>query len=164
MWPPLATRSETRNWANSGEFSQKNNTFTAYPFACARRTRFIYDLVASVVSIENVSSFSNSSSIRFSINRPASIATLSGLNGERPLAISSAFTNSLQSRISGSTVYDAVVFPAPLQPLMIYKFLFISGAKIRISEQKNKLYLIFFRGNHGDRFLILKDGIKNLSP
>ena len=74
----------------------------------------------------------------FNINRPASIATLSGLNGESPLAISSAFTNSLQSRISGSTVYDAVVFPAPLQPLMIYKFLFILGAKVQKQYETTK--------------------------
>ena len=70
----------------------------------------------------------------YSISRPASIATLSGLNGERPLAISSAFTNSLQSRISGSTVYDAVVLPAPLQPLIIYKFLLITRAKVRTNS------------------------------
>ena len=34
-------------------------------------------------------------------------------------AISSAFTNSLQSNISGRIVKDAVVFPAPLQPAMM---------------------------------------------
>ena len=100
--------------------------------------------MARVVSIENVSSFSKSSSMRFSINRPASIATLSGLNGERPLAISSALTNSLQSRISGSTVYDAVVFPAPLHPLMIYRFLSISGAKLLISKHITKQISSFF--------------------
>ena len=31
----------------------------------------------------------------------------------------SAFTNSLQFKISGKIVIDAVVFPAPLQPEMI---------------------------------------------
>ena len=55
------------------------------------------------------------------INFPASIATDSGLKGESPLAISSAFTNSLQSNKSGSTEYEAVVFPAPLQPAIIYR-------------------------------------------
>ena len=34
----------------------------------------------------------------------ASMATLPGLNGERPLAISSALTNSLHPSISGNTV------------------------------------------------------------
>jgi len=90
----------------------------------------IYDFVASVVSMENELFRLNSSSIRLSIKRPASIATLSGLNGDNPRAISSALTNSLQSNISGKTVYEAVVFPAPLQPLMIYRFLAISAANL----------------------------------
>ena len=37
-------------------------------------------------------------------------------------------------------VYEAVVFPAPLQPLMIYKFFAISAAKVRLSEQKTKFW------------------------
>ena len=65
-------------------------------------------------------SFLDSNSfMRLSINLPASIATLSGLNGESPCAISSALTNSLHCRILGRTLYEAVVFPAPLGPLMI---------------------------------------------
>jgi hypothetical protein len=55
---------------------------------------------------------------------PASIDTFSGWNGDSPFAISSAFTNSLQSRISGKIVYDAVVFPAPLHPEIMNKFFF----------------------------------------
>jgi len=47
---------------------------------------------------------------------PATSETLSGVNGEIPLAISSALTNYLQLNISGKTVKDALVFPAPLQP------------------------------------------------
>lgn len=39
-----------------------------------------------------------------------------------PFAISSALTNSLQSKISGSLVKDAVVLPAPIQPAIIYRF------------------------------------------
>ena len=44
---------------------------------------------------------------------------LSGLNGDRPRAISSALTNSWQCSNSGSIVYEAVVLPAPLHPAMI---------------------------------------------
>ena len=44
------------------------------------------------------------------------------LKGESPLAISSEFTNSLHFNISGSIVKEAVVFPAPLQPDIIYKY------------------------------------------
>jgi hypothetical protein len=40
---------------------------------------------------------------------PASIETFSGWKGDMPLAISSAFTNSLQLRISGRILNDAVV-------------------------------------------------------
>jgi hypothetical protein len=60
--------------------------------------------------------------MRESMSLPASIATLSGRNGERPRAISSAFTNSWQFKISGKILKEAVVFPAPLHPLMIYNF------------------------------------------
>ena len=45
-----------------------------------------------------------------------------GLNGERLLANSSELTNWLQLSISGSNAYEAVVFPAPLQPDMMYNF------------------------------------------
>ena len=55
-------------------------------------------------SIEKLTLAANSSLIRFNIRRPASIAILSGLNGDKPLAISSALTNSLHNKISGSTV------------------------------------------------------------
>ena len=51
------------------------------------------------------------------------MVTLSGLNGERPRAISSALTNSWHPRISGNTVKEAVVLPAPLQPAMMYSCL-----------------------------------------
>lgn len=44
----------------------------------------------------------------------------SGLNGERLLANSSEFTNWLHPSISGSSAYEAVVFPAPLHPDMTY--------------------------------------------
>jgi hypothetical protein len=37
-------------------------------------------------------------------------------------------------------VYEAVIFPAPLQPLIIYKFFAISAAKVRLSEQKTKFW------------------------
>jgi hypothetical protein len=59
--------------------------------------------------------------MRSIINRPACIATPSGLKGESPAAISSALTNSLQFNISGNTVKLAIVFPAPLHPAMMYK-------------------------------------------
>jgi len=36
--------------------------------------------------------------------RPVSKETVSGWNGDRPLAISSAFTNSLQFKVSGKIV------------------------------------------------------------
>jgi len=63
-----------------------------------------------------------SSFILFSIIPPDSIDTLSGLKGERPLAISSAFTNSLQFKISGKIVKEAFVFRAPLQPEIMKRF------------------------------------------
>ena len=44
-----------------------------------------------------------------------------GSKGESPFANSSEFTNSLHSSISGNSEYEAVVFPAPLHPDMIYK-------------------------------------------
>ena len=53
------------------------------------------------------------------IRRLAVMYALSGEKGERCLANSSEFTNSLQSSNSGSTPYEAVVFPEPLGPLMI---------------------------------------------
>jgi hypothetical protein len=56
--------------------------------------------------------------ILFSIILPASKETFSGWKGDRPLAISSAFTNSLQLKISGKIVNEAVVLPAQLQPDM----------------------------------------------
>lgn len=68
--------------------------------------------MASVVSMENDSPLPKSSSMRLSINRPASIATPSGLKGDNPFAISSALTNSLMRRDLGSIVFDAVVLPA----------------------------------------------------
>ena len=54
-----------------------------------------------------------------SMNLLAWIAALDGSKGERPFANSSEFTNSLQSSISGSNEYDAVVLPAPLHPDII---------------------------------------------
>ena len=70
--------------------------------------------------MENDSPISSKSSILLSIKRPASIATPSGLKGERPFAISSALTNSLTSKDLGRIVLEAVVLPAPLQPAIIY--------------------------------------------
>ncbi len=58
--------------------------------------------------------------MRWIISLPASIATDSGLNGESPLAISSALTNSRHSNRLGNTAYEAVVFPAPLHPAIMY--------------------------------------------
>lgn len=58
--------------------------------------------------------------IRCNIIRPALNATASGCFGDSADAISSALTNSLQSRISGRMVFDAVVFSAPLQPPITY--------------------------------------------
>ena len=54
-----------------------------------------------------------------SMYRLAPTEAFSGLKGERLLANSSEFTNSLQPRSSGSTAYDAVVLPEPLQPDMM---------------------------------------------
>jgi hypothetical protein len=79
----------------------------------------LYDLVDKVVSKAKFSFPLSKVSMRSSIIRPASKATFSGWNGDNPNAILSAFTNSLQSKISGKIVNDAVVFPAPLQPEMI---------------------------------------------
>ena len=108
--------------------------------ACARCTSLLYDRVANVVSMAKSQPFNSSSSIRSNINLPASIAIPSGLNGESPRAISSAFTNSFTFSISGSTVYEAVVFPAPLQPLMIYKCLLIASKYTTISAY---IYIAF---------------------
>ena len=62
--------------------------------------------------------------MRLYIIRLASIATatLSALKGDRPLAISSELTNSLHLSISGKIVNEAVVFPAPLHPDIMYKY------------------------------------------
>ena len=49
-----------------------------------------------------------------------------------------AFTNWLQLRISGKIVKLAVVFPAPLQPAIMYRF-GISGVKIGQNYFKNTL-------------------------
>ena len=86
--------------------------------------RFATERVASVVSIAKVSPAPMSSFIRLYIIRLASTATaiLSALKGESPLAISSELTNSLHFSISGKIVKEAVVFPAPLQPDIIYKY------------------------------------------
>jgi hypothetical protein len=75
-----------------------------YPALCALVMSRVYERVANVVSMEKLVLVANSSSIRFNIRRPASIAMLSGLKGDSPLAISSALTNSLHNNISGSTV------------------------------------------------------------
>ncbi len=48
------------------------------------------------------------------------MATASGLNGDSPFAISSALTNSRHSNKLGNTEYEAVVFPAPLHPAIMY--------------------------------------------
>ena len=53
---------------------------------------------------------------------PARIDALSGSKGESPFANSSEFTKCLHWKSSGSSVYDAVVFPDPLQPDIIYNF------------------------------------------
>ncbi len=132
LCPPHATLSATRCFASSTLSSQKNRRWTTYPLSCAFLTRFTYDLVANVVSIEKDSPASSKSSILFSIKRPASIATLSGLKGDKPLAISSALTNSFTSKDLGSIVLEAVVLPAPLQPAMMYKCRVISLAKVII--------------------------------
>ncbi|HKK60924.1 MAG TPA: hypothetical protein VJ951_00090, partial [Bacteroidales bacterium] len=58
----------------------------------------------------------------FNINLPASIADFDGFNGDNPFAISSAFIKISQSNISGNTVKEAVVLPAPLHPDIIYRF------------------------------------------
>src|SRR5262249_20887826 len=50
---------------------------------------------------------------------PATNAACSGLNGDNPRAISSAFTNSSISRPWGTSNCAAVVFPAPLGPPMM---------------------------------------------
>jgi len=58
------------------------------------------------------SSSESNSFILLSIIRPASNDTFSGWKVDNPLAISSALTNSLQSKITGNMVKDTVVFPA----------------------------------------------------
>jgi hypothetical protein len=57
-----------------------------------------------VVSKAKVSPYSIKKLILESIILPAAKATLSGLKGERAFAISSAFTNSLQSRSSATVI------------------------------------------------------------
>jgi hypothetical protein len=69
-----------------------------------------------VVSNAKVLSFFKSSAILLNIILPASNTTSSGWKGGNPLAISSAFTNSLQLIISGKMVKEAVVFLTPLHP------------------------------------------------
>ena len=54
------------------------------------------------------------------MRRLAVMYALSGAKGERCLANSSEFTNSLQSNSSGRSEYEAVVFPEPLGPDMMY--------------------------------------------
>ncbi len=51
-----------------------------------------------------------------SLTQQREIEIPSGLKGEIPFAISSALTNSLQFKISGRILNEAVVLPAPLQP------------------------------------------------
>lgn len=67
----------------------------------------------------------------------------SGFNGESPRAISSALIKISQLSISGNTVKDAVVFPAPLQPAIMYKLgIFkIPGPKIKIKPGINRNYI-----------------------
>jgi hypothetical protein len=74
---------------------------------------------AQVVSNAKLARFLMSSRIRCNISRPAPNAACSGLNGDSPRAISSAFTNSRISRPCGTSNCAAVVFPAPLGPPMI---------------------------------------------
>jgi len=66
-------------------------------------------------------------------SRPALNSTDSGLNGESPLAISSALTNSSQSSISGRIVNEAVVLPAPFGPAIIYKSLLKVNYRVMVS-------------------------------
>src|SRR6478736_7478132 len=51
--------------------------------------------------------------------RPARIATASGLNGESPAAMRSAFTNAGHSASSGRNSRAKVVLPAPFGPAMM---------------------------------------------
>jgi hypothetical protein len=44
-----------------------------------------------------------------------------GFKGDKPRAISYAFTNSIVSKVSGKRLNAAVVFPAPIGPPLIYK-------------------------------------------
>ena len=84
-------------------------------------------------------------SILFNINFPASIATLSGWKGDNPAAMASAFTNSEQFKISGKMVSEAVVFPAPLHPAMIYKFGFSTYKSVTQPKLAELTFLIYFR-------------------
>ena len=65
----------------------------------------------------------------------------SGWKGDRLFANSSELTNSLQSSISGSREYEAVVFPAPLHPDMIYSLgiinIYVKSTKTAISVLLN---------------------------
>ena len=70
------------------------------------------------------------------ISLPAWTATSSGLNGDNPFAISSAFTNSLQFNKSGRMFMEAVVFPAPLGPAIIYSIDFKSNISLIIYQCK----------------------------
>ena len=122
--PPAATLIFTLSIANSGVFNQKNSNVTKYPSLCASRIKFTTDRVAKVVSIANVSPIEISSLTLLYIIRLASTATaiLLALKGESPFAISSELTNSLHFSISGKMVNEAVVFPAPLHPAIMYKY------------------------------------------
>jgi len=52
------------------------------------------------------------------MSRPAFIATVSGRKAEKPRAMSSAFTNSVQFKYRRSNALAVVLFPAPFGPAM----------------------------------------------
>ena len=117
--PPSRTRRATRSSAAWGDGSHRYTSVSRQPSALHLRNMGRWVRPAQVVSNAKLTRFLMSSLILCSISRPAPNAACSGLNGDSPRAISSAFTNSRISRPCGTSNCAAVVFPAPLGPLMM---------------------------------------------
>src|SRR5207237_8270700 len=72
--------------------------------------------LASVVSKAKLARWAASSRSRATMTRPAAITAPSGLNAERPLAMTSALTNSFTASAPRKRAGATVDFPAPFGP------------------------------------------------
>jgi len=116
--PPSRTRCATRSRAACGDGSHKTNNEIRYPPPLHRFRKLLCVRPEHVVSNAKFWPRLASSSIRWSINRPADIPAPSMLNGDRPRAISSALTNSRTPKLEGKSIWAVDVLPAPLGPPM----------------------------------------------